>query len=127
MDTCFREVMERCGDPNRPHGWITPQFVDAYDALHRLGWAHSFETYLDGRLVGGLYGVRIAKLFAGESMFSEATDASKVALVSLVDWLVASGATLLDVQWTTPHLSSVGAIDVPRWQYLQMLAEAVAG
>jgi len=127
MDTCFREVMERCGDPNRPHGWITPQFVDAYEVLHRLGWAHSFETYLDGHLVGGLYGVRIAKLFAGESMFSQATDASKVALVSLVDWLVASGATLLDVQWTTPHLSSIGAIDVPRRRYLQMLAEAVTG
>jgi leucyl/phenylalanyl-tRNA--protein transferase len=126
MNTRFREVMERCGDPTRPHGWITPQFVDAYEELHRLGWAHSFETYLDGRLVGGLYGVRIAKLFAGESMFSDATDASKVALVRLVDWLVATGATLLDVQWTTPHLISVGAIDVPRPQYLQMLAAAVA-
>ncbi|HEY4607892.1 MAG TPA: leucyl/phenylalanyl-tRNA--protein transferase [Ilumatobacteraceae bacterium] len=125
FDTRFRQVMERCGDPSRPHGWITPQFVDAYEELHRLGWAHSFETYLDGHLVGGLYGVRIAKLFAGESMFSDATDASKVALVSLVDWLVATGATLLDVQWTTPHLASVGAIDVPRPQYLQMLAAAV--
>ena len=119
--------MERCGDPSRPHGWITPAFVDAYAELHRLGWAHSFETYLDGHLVGGLYGVRIAGLFAGESMFSDATDASKVALVSLVDWLNQSGATLLDVQWTTPHLASVGAIDVPRSQYLEMLAAAVAG
>jgi leucyl/phenylalanyl-tRNA--protein transferase len=125
FDTRFRQVMERCGDPSRPHGWITPQFVDAYEELHRLGWAHSFETYLDGHLVGGLYGVRIGKLFAGESMFSDATDASKVALVSLVDWLVATKATLLDVQWTTPHLASVGAIDVPRPQYLQMLAAAV--
>jgi len=127
MNTRFRDVMERCGDPSRPHGWITPAFVDAYAELHRLGWAHSFETYLDGHLVGGLYGVRIAGLFAGESMFSDATDASKVALVSLVDWLNQSGATLLDVQWTTPHLASVGAIDVPRSQYLEMLAAAVAG
>jgi len=127
MNTRFRDVMERCGDPSRPHGWITPAFVDAYAELHRLGWAHSFETYLDGHLVGGLYGVRIAGLFAGESMFSAATDASKVALVSLVDWLNQSGATLLDVQWTTPHLASVGAIDVPRSQYLEMLAAAVAG
>ena len=83
FNTRFRDVMERCGDPNRPHGWITPQFVDAYDELHLLGWAHSVETYLDDRLVGGLYGVRIAGLFAGESMFSESTDASKVALVWL--------------------------------------------
>jgi len=127
MNTRFRDVMERCGDPSRPHGWITPPFVDAYAELHRLGWAHSFETYLDGHLVGGLYGVRIARLFAGESMFSDATDASKVALVSLVEWLNQSGATLLDVQWTTPHLASVGAIDVPRTQYLEMLADAVGG
>jgi leucyl/phenylalanyl-tRNA--protein transferase len=87
---------------------------------------HSVETYLDDRLVGGLYGMRIAGLFAGESMFSDATDASKVALVSLVDWLVDSGATLLDVQWTTPHLVSVGAVDVPRQEYLELLADAIA-
>ena len=125
FDTRFREVMEHCGDPSRPHGWITPQFVDAYHDLHRLGWAHSVEIYLDDRLVGGLYGVRIAGLFAGESMFSQATDASKVALVWLVDWLAGSGATLLDVQWTTPHLASLGAVDVPRPVYLEMLAEAI--
>lgn len=117
--------MERCADPNRPHAWITPQFVDAYETLHDLGWAHSVETYLDGELVGGLYGVRIGGLFAGESMFSRATDASKVALVHLVEWLVDSGASLLDVQWTTPHLVSVGAIDIPRPEYLRLLARAV--
>jgi len=125
FNTCFRDVMERCGDPNRPHGWITPQFVDAYEALHRLGWAHSVEAFVDGRLVGGLYGVRIGGLFAGESMFSDATDASKVALVSLVDSLVETGATLLDVQWTTPHLMSIGAVDVPRSTYLHLLADAI--
>jgi len=124
--TSFREVMERCGDPTRPHGWITPQLVDAYEELHRLGWAHSVETYRDGRLVGGLYGVSIARLFAGESMFSDATDASKVALVSLVDRLVESGALLLDVQWTTPHLTSIGAVDISRRDYLKLLADAVA-
>jgi leucyl/phenylalanyl-tRNA--protein transferase len=126
FDSRFRDVMERCGDPSRPHGWITAPFVDAYEQLHLLGWAHSVETYLDGRLVGGLYGVKIGRLFAGESMFSVATDASKVALVALVDWLVESGAMLLDVQWTTPHLASMGAVDVPRSTYLQLLAEAIA-
>ena len=126
FDARFRDVMERCADPTRPHGWITPQFVDAYEELHQLGWAHSVETYLDGRLVGGLYGLHIGGLFAGESMFSDATDASKVALVRLVDWLVESGVKLLDVQWTTPHLVSVGAVDVPRSKYLELLADAVA-
>ena len=125
FDTSFREVVQHCADPRRLHGWITPEFVDAYSELHRLGWAHSVETYLEGRLVGGLYGVRINRLFAGESMFSLATDASKVALVALVEWLKASGATLLDVQWTTPHLVSLGAIDVPRPVYLALLAQAV--
>lgn len=124
-DTRFREVIEGCADPNRAHAWITPQVVDAYVELHRLGWAHSFETYLDGELVGGLYGVRLGGLFAGESMFSRAADASKVALVHLVEWLVGTGASLLDVQWTTAHLVSVGAIDVPRPEYLRMLREAM--
>ena len=126
VDTRFRQVMQHCADPSRSNGWITPQFVDAYSELHRLGWAHSVETYFEGRLVGGLYGVRIDRLFAGESMFSLAIDASKVALVALVDWLRQSGATLLDVQWTTPHLTSLGAIDVPRTLYLEMLSHAVA-
>ena len=125
FDTRFRDVMERCADPTRPHGWITPEFVDAYEELHRLGWAHSVETYLGDRLVGGLYGVHIGGLFAGESMFSDATDASKVALVRLVDWLVESRVKLLDVQWTTPHLVSVGAIEVPRSKYLHLLADAI--
>ena len=95
--------------------------------LHELGWAHSVETYDEsGRLVGGLYGVRIERLFAGESMFHRATDASKVALVYLVDWLRDVGAELLDVQWTTPHLASLGAIDISRDEYLTRLASAVA-
>lgn len=125
IDTEFETVMRRCGDPRRPHGWINEPFVEAYTDLHRLGWAHSVETWLDGRLVGGLYGVRIGGFFAGESMFHEETDASKVALVWLVDWLRDTGATLLDVQWTTPHLVSLGAIDVPRDAYLAMLTDAL--
>jgi len=124
MNTRFREVMERCGDPARPHGWITPAFVDAYEHLHHLGWAHSFETYLDGRLVGGLYGVRIERFFAGESMFSLERDASKVALVALVEHLRATDALLLDVQWTTEHLASLGVVDVPRSEYLARLGDA---
>jgi leucyl/phenylalanyl-tRNA---protein transferase len=125
FDTRFREVMQRCADPARDGGWITSEFVDAYAELHRLGWAHSVETYRDGELVGGLYGVRINGLFAGESMFHIAPDASKVALVHLVRWLVTTGAMLLDVQWTTPHLASLGAIDITRDDYLKRLADAV--
>jgi leucyl/phenylalanyl-tRNA---protein transferase len=125
FDLQFREVMERCGDPSRPHGWITPQFVDAYEHLFHLGWAHSVETYLDDELVGGLYGVRIGGLFAGESMFSAARDASKVALVALVDHLRATEAQLLDVQWATDHLVSLGAIEISRADYLGRLADAL--
>ena len=125
MDTEFEQVMRRCGDPRRPHGWINEDFVRAYTRLHRMGWAHSVETWLDGRLVGGLYGVRIERFFAGESMFHEATDASKVALVALVEWLHAQGGALLDVQWCTEHLTTLGAVELPRSHYLALLAGAV--
>jgi leucyl/phenylalanyl-tRNA--protein transferase len=124
-DTSFDTVMRQCGDPRRPHGWITDEFVRAYGQLHRMGWAHSVETWLDGELVGGLYGVKVEGLFAGESMFHTVTDASKVALVALVDILIEQGATLLDVQWCTEHLASLGAVEVPRADYLVLLAEAV--
>lgn len=124
-DTCFSDVMLRCADPRRPGGWITPKFVAAYGRLHELGWAHSVECYADGELVGGLYGVRVGGLFAGESMFHRATDASKVALVALVDWLRATGATLLDVQWMTPHLRTLGAVELSRREYLAQLDRAV--
>ena len=125
MNTRFREVMEACGDPRRPGGWINRAFIDAYTRLHELGWAHSLEVYADDRLVCGVYGVRIDGFFAGESMFHRATDASKVALVHLVDWLRDTRATLFDVQWTTPHLRSLGAVDIPRTEYLDLLNEAV--
>jgi leucyl/phenylalanyl-tRNA--protein transferase len=125
LDTEFAQVMRRCGDPKRPHGWINNDFIDAYVHLHEMGWAHSVETWLDGDLVGGLYGVRINGLFAGESMFHSVTDASKVAVMSTVDWLRTTGATLFDVQWSTPHLASLGVIEVPRDDYLEMLGQAL--
>ena len=112
--------------PSPPGGWITPRFVKAYERMHRLGWAHSFECYDEaGELVGGLYGIRIGGFFAGESMFHAATDASKVALVALVDWLRETGASLLDVQWMTPHLRSLGAVELSRSDYLDHLRSAV--
>jgi leucyl/phenylalanyl-tRNA--protein transferase len=125
QNTCFHDVMVRCADPRRPGGWITPTFIRAYGRLHELGWAHSFECYAGDELVGGLYGVRIGGLFAGESMFHSATDASKVALVALVRWLRETGAALLDVQWMTPHLRSLGAVDLRRHDYLELLDAAV--
>ena len=125
VDTAFVEVMRGCAAPGRPHGWIDASFIDAYTRLHELGWAHSVETWQDGELAGGLYGVRIGRFFAGESMFHRVTDASKVALWATVELLVLDGATLFDVQWTTPHLCSLGAIDVSRDEYLRRLASAL--
>lgn len=128
VDTRFPEVVRRCADPRRPGGWITPDMRTAYERLFAMGWAHSVETWsLDGRLVGGLYGVAIGGLFAGESMFSAARDASKVALVALRDMLCAgpTGTRLLDVQWVTAHLRSLGAVAVPRSTYLGLLSEAL--
>ena len=121
----FTEVVTNCADPRRPSGWIDRSIIDAYTTLHQLGWAHSIEVWDDDRLVGGLYGVRIHGFFAGESMFHHATDASKVALVHLVDWLNNSHGKLLDVQWTTDHLISLGAVDIARHDYLQLLKDAV--
>jgi leucyl/phenylalanyl-tRNA--protein transferase len=136
VDTAFEEVMRGCADPKRPHGWIDKKFIAAYTELHRLGWAHSVETWQmhdpgggergPDELVGGLYGVAIGGLFAAESKFHRVTDASKVAVVALVDLMRAGGGTLLDVQWTTPHLASLGAVDVPRARYLELVADAVA-
>jgi leucyl/phenylalanyl-tRNA--protein transferase len=126
VDTCFTDVMRACGDPSREDGWITQAFVDAYTTLHQLGWAHSVEVFdRQGRLAGGLYGVRVNGLFAGESMFHAQRDASKVALMALVELMRAGGMQLLDVQWCTEHLASLGSIEVPRQQYLALLAAAV--
>jgi leucyl/phenylalanyl-tRNA---protein transferase len=125
MDQDFDGVVAACADPQRPGAWINEPMRTAYVRLHEMGWAHSVEAYLDGRLVGGLYGVRINGFFAGEAMFHHATDASKVALWHLVSWLNSTGGQLLDVQWTTPHLISLGAIDLPRVEYLSRLAVAI--
>jgi leucyl/phenylalanyl-tRNA---protein transferase len=127
VDTCFVEVMRGCGNPARKDGWITEDFISAFTTLHELGYAHSVEVFgRDGELAGGLYGVRVHGLFAGESMFHHRRDASKVALMALVSLMRDSGMTLLDVQWRTPHLASLGAIEVPRSRYLALLAEALA-
>jgi leucyl/phenylalanyl-tRNA--protein transferase len=128
VDTAFDVVVAGCADRRRPNGWIGSDVKAAYGRLHELGVAHSVEAWDDGGgLVGGLYGVAIGGLFAGESMFHRARDASKVALVHLVDLLRADGVPgrLLDVQWTTPHLASLGAVDVPRQEYLRRLQHAL--
>ena len=127
VDTAFEEVMARCGSPDRPDGWITPEFVRGYTRLHHLGWAHSVEAWRDGRLAGGLYGVSIGGLFAGESMFHHDRDASKVALLGLVDLLRDEHADerVLDVQWQTPHLASLGVVRRPRGEYLEALARCL--
>jgi len=123
VDTACDAVIARCADPRRPRGWITAEVRAAYGLLHRLGWVHSVEAWADGELVGGLYGVAIGGFFAGESMFQLRADASKVALVALVDLLRRGG--LLDVQWRTPHLASLGAVELPRAAYLTRLATAL--
>lgn len=126
IDTCFERVMRGCASPERPGGWITEKFISAYLELHRRGWAHSFEIFDEYEtLVGGLYGVRIGRFFAGESMFHLKRDASKVALMHLVSVMNDSDMTLLDVQWLTPHLASLGAVELPRSEYLQRLSVAL--
>jgi leucyl/phenylalanyl-tRNA--protein transferase len=128
IDTAFAEVVAACADPAREGGWINDDVDRAYNRLHELGWAHSVETRESstGELVGGLYGVHIGGLFAGESMFHRSRDASKVALVALVDHLRTIGVVLLDVQWLTPHLATLGAVEIARPVYLSRLAEALA-
>ena len=127
VDTCFARVIRACADPSREDGWINEDFIAAYTRLHELGWAHSIEAFdRDGQLAGGLYGIRIDGLFAGESMFHVKRDASKVALTALVDLMRASDMPLLDVQWCTDHLASLGAVAIARHEYLARLADAVA-
>ena len=127
VDTAFEDVLEACADPRRPHGWISRDIKRAYRALHALGWVHSIEAWSleDGELAGGLYGVAIGGLFAGESMFHRRTDASKVALVGLVELLHSDGDAdrrLLDVQWRTDHLASLGAVDIARQDYVRRVS-----
>lgn len=124
VDTAFAEVIDACADPSRPGAWIDGDIRDAYIRLHELGWAHSVETRdADGALVGGLYGLSIGGLFAGESMFHRATDASKVALVRLAEIV---GPGVIDVQWQTPHLASLGVEVISRAEYLAALPSWLA-
>lgn len=132
VDSAFEKVVDACADPSRPGSWITPEVRTAYLRLHDLGWAHSVESWTaDGRLAGGLYGVAIGGLFAGESMFHDprpwGRDASKAALVALVQLLSDEHAAdrVLDVQWETAHLRSLGVIEVARTQYLARLRAAL--
>jgi leucyl/phenylalanyl-tRNA---protein transferase len=124
VDTAFEEVMRKCA--SRPETWISDAIVRSYVLLFELGFAHSVEVRHEGALVGGLYGVAVGGAFFGESMFSTMTDASKVALEALVRRLNERGYALLDTQYTTPHLETLGAIEIPRAEYLALLKAAIA-
>jgi leucyl/phenylalanyl-tRNA--protein transferase len=129
IDTAFEEVMRSCAvaerQPDETGTWISEEIIESYCALHAQGFAHSVEVRHDGVLVGGLYGVALGGAFFGESMFHRVTDASKVALVALVDRLRSRGFILLDTQWVTAHLQQFGAIEIPRPQYLRLLEESL--
>lgn len=141
VDTAYDDVVRGCADPSRPGGWIRRDVMEAYSRLHELGWVHSIEAWSTGpdgdpQLAGGLYGVAVGGLFAGESMFHRERDASKAALVALVEMLRAARADdvardpaapgrVLDVQWATEHLVTLGAVEVPRLDYLARLGGAL--
>jgi leucyl/phenylalanyl-tRNA--protein transferase len=127
VDTAFCEVVAACADPSREGRWITPAIAAAYTRLHQLGWAHSVEAWREGELLGGLYGLALGGLFAGESMFHRATDASKCALVGLSDLVFADGDPhrIIDVQWVTPHLASLGATAIRRSDYVARLERSL--
>lgn len=142
VDTAFQEVVAGCADPRRPGGWITREMTSAYSRLYELGWAHSVEAWTvepagagggpgdasGGRLAGGLFGVAVGGLFAAESMFHLVTDGSKAAVVGLLELLRAeedADARLLDVQWLSPHLRTLGAVEVSRDRYLRAVRTAV--
>lgn len=126
-DTAFREVMRECALPREGQAgtWITDEMAAAYAELHRAGYAHSIETWIDGRLAGGLYGVAIGRVFYGESMFARASDASKIALAHLARQLERWAFGLIDCQMSTPHLESLGAREIPRQDFLRALSELV--
>jgi len=125
INTAFEDVMRACATRTDDGTWISEDIVECYVALHRLGLAHSVEAWHGTALAGGLYGVHLGGAFFGESMFHRETDASKVALVSLVDRLRRRNFSLLDTQWVNPHLEQFGAVEIPRVEYLQRLKEAV--
>jgi len=127
IDSAFAKVVKGCAEPRKDEAgtWISAEMQAAYVALHRAGHAHSVETWLDGRLVGGLYGVAIGRAFFGESMFSRKTDASKVALAALFEELRRRDCPMIDCQQRTPLLASLGAREIPRRQFLRRLAALV--
>ena len=127
INTAFREVIRACGSTELRSGgtWLSPEMRAAYLRMHKLGYAHSVETWLEGRLVGGLYGVALGQVFFGESMFSTERDASKVALKRLCEELIVQGVRMIDCQMATPHLLSLGARLMPRGQFIDSLAECV--
>jgi leucyl/phenylalanyl-tRNA--protein transferase len=125
VDQAFDDVITGCADPSRPMGWIDRRIIGAYRRLHHMGWVHSVEVWDDDGLAGGLYGVSIGGLFAGESMFHRRRDASKVALVHLVDMVATDPANLIDVQWLTPHLATLGAEECSRSDYVELAVNAI--
>jgi len=125
VDTSFEAVIEQCRNQARPGGWISDDIVDSYIQLHRMGWAHSIETWQNGNLVGGLYGIAIGGLFAGESMFHTVTDASKVALMHLAEVINDGRDRLIDTQWFTEHLGTLGATEIPRSAYVDRLQDVL--
>jgi len=129
INRSFEAVIRACAEAERDNDdagtWIDREIFESYCAMHRAGYAHSVEAWRDGKLAGGLYGVALGGAFFGESMFHDVTDASKVALVALVERLCDRGFTLLDTQWTTEHLEQFGAMDVPRAYYLKELSDAI--
>ncbi len=126
FDQAFDQVVAQCADPKRDHGWIDVNVQDCYGQLHQQGHAHSVEVWQAGQIVGGLYGVAIGGIFAGESMFHKVTNASKAALVHLGSWLNDGQGRIIDSQWMTPHLSSLGAQTVSRSEYVDLLASGLA-
>jgi len=127
FDTAFHDVISACAEPRDGQSgtWIVPEMIEAYTRLHELGFAHSVESWRDGVLVGGLYGLALGQAFFGESMFARATDASKVALVRLVERLRASGCRVIDCQQATAHLASLGAREIARSRFSQLLRESI--
>ncbi len=127
VNTAFEQVIAGCADPDRDGAWITDGIIDSYRELHRLGWVHSVEAWREGELAGGLYGVALGGLFAGESMFSRVRDASKVALLGLTRLLDDEYADrrLIDTQWKTDHLATLGVVELPRASYLERLGEVL--
>jgi leucyl/phenylalanyl-tRNA--protein transferase len=127
IDRAFDQVIAACAVRDDDQTWITPRYMVGYRQLHRLGWAHSFEVWAQGELVGGLYGIRVGRMFGAESMFHRRTDASKVAMAAMMQWAEDEGIVLVDVQVLTPHTQRMGAVEIPRDEYLARLDAAIEG